>query len=135
MSPMSKCPWCGREYPDEVSVCAIDQNPLESSNPAPRAEAFAKSQIDSAESSDPTNAQGEETDVPAGFRCLGGFDAFEASRLLKLFEDAGIRFQIDSVERRVQTSRGFRNTSLVEIYVHQDDDERAGKIFTADWKV
>jgi hypothetical protein len=134
---MKKCPWCGREYPDEVAVCAIDQNPLESSssNPAPPAEALVKPQIDCAESSDLPSPKDEETEVPEGFRYLGGFDALEAGRLLRQFEDAGIRFQIDRVERRVPTIRGFRNMSLIEIYVHQDDDERAGKIFTADWKV
>ena len=27
---MKKCPWCGKEYPDDVSVCVTDQSPLES---------------------------------------------------------------------------------------------------------
>ncbi len=27
-SLMKKCPWCGKEYPDDVSICAIDQSPL-----------------------------------------------------------------------------------------------------------
>jgi hypothetical protein len=132
---MKKCPWCGQEYADEVSVCAVDQNPLQSSNPAPPAKASKEAQIASAEPSDPRNSQDEGRDVPEGFRYLGGFDAFEASRLLKQFEEAGIRFQIDRVESRVPTGRGFRNVSLIEIYVHQDDDDRARKIFTADWKV
>jgi len=132
---MKKCPWCGQEYADEVSVCALDQNPLKSSNPAPRVEGCAESQIDCAEPSELPSSQDEEKDVPEGFRYLGGFDASEAARLLRRFEDAGIRFQIDRVERRVPTARGVRNMSLIEIYVHQDDDERAGKIFTADWKV
>jgi hypothetical protein len=30
---MKKCTYCGKEYPDETSVCAIDQNPLESVAP------------------------------------------------------------------------------------------------------
>ena len=30
---MKKCPYCGREYSDEYSVCATDQSPLESCNP------------------------------------------------------------------------------------------------------
>jgi hypothetical protein len=30
---MKKCPYCGKEYPDEASVCAIDQEPLESDPP------------------------------------------------------------------------------------------------------
>ncbi len=27
---MKKCTWCGKEYPDEASVCALDQQPLTS---------------------------------------------------------------------------------------------------------
>ena len=27
---MKRCPYCGKEYSDEYSVCAIDENPLES---------------------------------------------------------------------------------------------------------
>lgn len=36
---MKKCPWCGCEYSGEVSVCAIDQYPLDSG--APYRSAFA----------------------------------------------------------------------------------------------
>ena len=32
---MKKCPYCGKEYSDEYSVCAIDENPLESCDPKP----------------------------------------------------------------------------------------------------
>jgi hypothetical protein len=32
---MKRCSWCGREYPDETSVCAIDQQPLVSGAPQP----------------------------------------------------------------------------------------------------
>jgi hypothetical protein len=27
---MKRCPYCGKEYSDEYSICAIDENPLES---------------------------------------------------------------------------------------------------------
>ena len=30
---MKKCGWCGREYSDDVSICAVDQNVLVSSVP------------------------------------------------------------------------------------------------------
>lgn len=30
---MKKCTWCGKEYPDQVEVCLIDQHPLASSEP------------------------------------------------------------------------------------------------------
>ena len=32
---MKRCPYCGKEYSDEYSVCAIDENPLESCDPKP----------------------------------------------------------------------------------------------------
>jgi hypothetical protein len=32
---MKKCPYCGKEYSEEQSVCAIDENPLESHGPKP----------------------------------------------------------------------------------------------------
>jgi len=32
---MKRCPYCGKEYSDEYSVCAIDESPLESSDPKP----------------------------------------------------------------------------------------------------
>jgi hypothetical protein len=30
---MKKCPYCGAEYPDEATVCAIDQTPFEEEEP------------------------------------------------------------------------------------------------------
>ena len=32
---MKRCPYCGKEYSDEYSVCALDETPLESSDPKP----------------------------------------------------------------------------------------------------
>lgn len=34
---MKTCTWCGKEYPDEATVCSLDQHPLTSSNPSPTA--------------------------------------------------------------------------------------------------
>jgi hypothetical protein len=34
---VKKCPYCGKEYPDEVSFCTIDRNSLESFDPVPTA--------------------------------------------------------------------------------------------------
>jgi len=33
---MKRCPYCGKEYSDEYSVCALDENPLESCAAMPR---------------------------------------------------------------------------------------------------
>ena len=33
---MKRCPYCGKEYSDEYSVCALDENPLESCAAKPR---------------------------------------------------------------------------------------------------
>lgn len=33
---MKKCPYCGKEYPDEALVCAIDETELLSDNPEPK---------------------------------------------------------------------------------------------------
>ncbi len=30
---MRKCPYCGKEYPDDVAFCAIDQSPLDGTHP------------------------------------------------------------------------------------------------------
>jgi Putative prokaryotic signal transducing protein len=79
--------------------------------------------------------------APDGFCSLGQFDVFEAERLLKQFEEAGIRFQIDKIEGSAFTSggmwhgAGYRKTSSIEIFVHQDDEEKATKILRVDWKV
>jgi hypothetical protein len=32
---MKRCGYCGEKYPDEYSICSIDENPLESCDPGP----------------------------------------------------------------------------------------------------
>jgi hypothetical protein len=128
---MKKCTYCGKEYPEEALVCAIDHEPLESDIPKPNLNSEVNN-LDAVE----TEAQvDEETDVPEGFRCLGKFDTLEASRLLKKFETEKIRFLIDRIEKSVETGRGFRKIGLIEIDVHQDDYETANNILLEDWKV
>ena len=134
---MKKCPWCGQKYPDEVSVCAIDQSPLESCDPMP-APAVSKSQeseTDQVESSAPSQ-EAQDTAAPDGFRWLGAFDAFDAERLLKRFSETGIRFEINRIERRERSgSTSYRTVGYIEIFIHADDYEQANQILTADWKV
>ncbi len=127
---MKKCPYCGKEYPDEASVCAIDQEPLGSDSPP----ADVIPEVSKPDAEEPVNAL-EGSEVPEGFRWLGSFDAFEAARILRRFEEAGIQFLIDRVDSVRETGRGLRKQALIEICVRLDDEGRANKIVTADWKV
>jgi hypothetical protein len=135
---MKKCSWCGKEYSDDASICAIDQSPLMSDSPTasvpetgsvPSAEPALRVQLEERVLSD------DESNGEHGFLSLGQFDAFEAARLLRRFETEGIQFRIDQVERSAITARGVRRTDAIEIYVHQDDQGKANSILTEDWKV
>jgi hypothetical protein len=138
---MKTCSYCGAEYPDDAVMCAIDQTPLESNNPAPApppAEPQSSDEVQPVPSpQDETPApEAEDPDMPEGFRSFGKRDPLEAASLLKQFEDAGIRFQINRVEERVFSSRGgYRSIGMIKIYVHLDDEEKAHQIISADWKV
>ena len=70
------------------------------------------------------------------FRSYGSFDPLEAKRLLKFFEEAGIRFQIDteSTMRPMGVTRLKRYNS-VEILVYQEDDKRARRILREQLRV
>ncbi len=129
---MKKCTYCGKEYPEEALICAIDHEPLQSDIPPTNSD-FEVNQIE--EKAETPVQVDDETEAPAGFRCLGKFDTSEASRLLKRFEATGIRFLIDRIEKSAETGRGFRKIDLIEIDVHQDDYEAANNILLEDWKV
>jgi len=60
------------------------------------------------------------------FESFGTYDPLEAGRLLKHFEEAGIRFQVDteSVIRPMGVTRLKRYDS-VTIFVHKEDLKRA----------
>jgi hypothetical protein len=125
---MKKCTYCGRKYPDDAKVCAIDQMELESDKPVPSVVTDERS------AAGPIDAD-EGFEVPEGYRPLGSFDPFDASSLLHRFEQAGIRFLIDRVEQSVETGRSVRKRALIQIYVHLDDNEQASQILSEDWKV
>ena len=130
---MKKCSYCGQEYPDDAMVCATDQTPLDSCDSA--------APTPSSEPPAPPSAAEADDEVPDRYCNLGQFNVSEADRLLKQFEESGIRFQIDKVERRAFTGgglthgAGYANATSIEIFVHQDDEENATKILRADWKV
>jgi hypothetical protein len=89
----------------------------------------------------PSEPNDESVKVPDGFCHLGNFGVFEAERLLKQFEDSGIRFQLEKVKRRIFTSggmwhgAGYSTATSFDIFVQKDDEQKAVKILTADWKV
>jgi len=79
---------------------------------------------------------------PDGFRSYGKCGPIAADRLLKKFEAAGVRFQIKSGHRRVIDdaymvfgAEYYVTRDFIEIFVNNDDDEKALKILNEDWKV
>ena len=151
---MKRCPYCGQEYSDECAVCAIDQNPLESCDPKPPLPPPNRA----AGSEEPTPPppgsvdfswqavaasydRPTDTKVPAGFGYLGRFEPFDAEHLLNKFAAAGVRFQINNIEKRVfrlgglVSGAGYVTYNAIDIFVCKDDEEKAAKIYTADWKV
>ena len=137
ITSMKKCPYCGKEYGDDATYCAMDQSPLDPSGKSAQTEDPPEAGVDqSIVQPSEGESVSEESGAPEGYRCMGSFDPFDADRLLKKFEAADIRFQIDRVERQVSGGRGgIRRIGLIEIYVHLEDDERAGAIFQADIKL
>lgn len=133
---MKKCTYCGKEYPEEAVVCTIDQEPLESDSPAPEpTPASDPEPVD--ENTNEAQASNTEATIeaPEGFQYLGMFDPFEVQHLLNRLEAENIRFLIDKTERISATFRTLYKTSFIEIFVRQEDYERANQIVSADWKI
>ena len=128
---MKKCTYCGKMYPDEAKVCLLDQEPLESAAPAPSA---PPEDCNLEPSVEPIDADAG-LEAPDGFRCLGSFDSSEASRILRQFEAEGIQFLIDRIEKSIETARGIRKQALIEIYVQNEDNEKANKLLAEHWKI
>jgi len=64
---MIKCSYCGQEYPDNVTVCPSDAQPLGNASPT----------------ADETTPTGPDTEESDDFQAPGKFDVMEAERLLK----------------------------------------------------
>jgi hypothetical protein len=70
------------------------------------------------------------------FSELGGFEPFEAERILKRFETEHVRFQIDTQDIWSWGGRGGPSkTSKIKIFVHHDDAPKAAMILNEDSKV
>ncbi|HEY2083628.1 MAG TPA: hypothetical protein VGI88_12665 [Verrucomicrobiae bacterium] len=146
---MKRCPYCGKEYSDEYSVCAIDENPLASCDPKPLTQ--SSEPVESEEPDPPppdysvdfswkaVAAAGSKVITPEGFGFLGTFGSFNAKRLLDKFAKAGIRFQLRKIpKRRVFVSAEYAEYDTqkeIQIFVYKYDEEAAAQIYTADWRV
>ena len=131
---MKRCPYCGKKYSDDNYVCAVDQTPLESLDAKPPWTDADNNSMSTEAPAMPVQNDSSQ-DAPEGYQSLAIVDAFEADRLIKQFTDLEIRFLIDHVDARVLASRGYRTSSSIQIFVHQDDYDKAMKIYSADWKV
>src|SRR5580658_2890128 len=89
---MKKCPYCGKEYPDDATFCALDDERLESD--APQAQNAA------AEPASPFPPR-FQPDPPDGYQTAGIYEPFEAEQILREFEKIGIRFSIERLERPI----------------------------------
>jgi hypothetical protein len=149
---VKKCSYCGKEYPDDAQVCAIDLTPLESTDPIPREVADSTSSGDNSarlrqelefdrEVADvleppPNRAPGDETNSePDEFREIATLSGHEAGLLLDQLTEAGLRFEIDRVERIIKSPARDRKVDYIRVYVHRDDYDKAFKIYSADWQV
>jgi hypothetical protein len=135
---MKKCPWCGKEYGDNLSACPTDNNPLDSLEPidALPIDGDASAAIANEAVTQILHRPEFPTDpqAPEGYYLAARYEPFEASRFLDKFTKAGVRFLIDRVERQLKTLR-YRKSSWIEIYVHKDDEQKATEILNADIKL
>lgn len=77
-----------------------------------------------------------EGDSDEEYESYGCFEPFAAKRLLKRFEEEGVRFQISSAGGP-SLGRGYtqlRREDEIEIFVHFQDSDAAGKVMSEDWK-
>jgi len=134
---MKKCPWCGKEYPDEIKVCALDHHELEPRDSAtlPAPAAFEPVPEEELPWQTPFDQAVDDTGDPAEFVLLRTLEPFEADRLLDKFEAQGIPFQIDRVEQEIQNKGGVRRIGYIQVFVRRADRINADRIYTADWKV
>jgi len=71
------------------------------------------------------------------FRRFGRFDPFDAKRLLKRFGEADLLFQIDPQSFVAATPRATRRRryNSIEIFIHEEDEERARRILGQNLRV
>lgn len=69
------------------------------------------------------------------YESYGCFEPREAQRLLKRFEEEGVRFQISDASGPT-LGRGntqLRRSDEIEIFIHPQDTDAAGKVMSEDW--
>jgi len=117
---MKKCTYCGKEYPDDAKVCAIDQEPLASD----------KTEVK-------PDAAGAKQEVPDGFIFLCAFEPLEAARILRRFEDVGIDYFTEKGEimQLDLPVGGHQMVPRIGIFVQVHDEERAKNVAYEDYMV
>jgi len=73
----------------------------------------------------------------AQFRSFWRFDPLEAKRLLTRFEEADIRFQIspESIIRPMGAGTQFRRYNSVEIFIHEENEQKTRRILGEELRV
>lgn len=69
------------------------------------------------------------------YESFGCFEPLEAKRLLKRFEEEGVRFEISDASGP-SLGRGYtqlRREDEIEIFIHPQDSDAAGKVMSEDW--
>lgn len=123
---MKRCPYCGKQYSDDATVCAVDGQSLDA--PEERKNAAG---------------EGNSEQNDAGFSRLGKFNVLDAEHFLKRFEEENIRFEInrdDSFMREMSPVTamlgGYSGMApMIEIFVRREDAEKAKAIINEDAKV
>jgi hypothetical protein len=128
---MKKCAYCGRENDDDAANCRERGTDEFKKAPAATVPENIKQNNPAVTPSEATMELGEDDLFPK----LGDFDPFDAEKILKRFEEAGVRFQINAPNEIVPGSRSFARISYIEIYTHRDDGEKVSKVMNEFCKV
>ena len=121
---MKECAYCGRENNDDAVNCRECGTDEFKNFPV----TTVPENIEQNNLAATPSASTIELDKDDLFPKLGDFDPFDAEKILKRFEEAGVRFKINAPNEIVPGSRSFARTSYIEIFTHRDDGEKVTKV-------